>query len=440
MIKKKLNKYILTNVLGMVSTSLYILADTIFISAKEGTNGITALNLVLPIYGMINAIGSMIGIGSAINYSIIRCVDKENANLYFANSINSILLISLIFVALGVFLPKQLLTMLGADEIILATGSTYTKIVLCFAPFFMLNYTMTAFVRNDNAPGIAMAATIVSGIFNIVFDYVFMFPLQMGMAGAALATGLSPVVSMLICLFHYLSSKNNIAFVMVLPSIKKLLAACKLGVVSFVGEISNAVTTLVFNFILLKLIGNKAVAAYGIIANIALIGTSLFNGVSQGLQPLASISHGTQNIKEKKVILLQSLKISIIIAILLILTIMLLSKNLVGIFNSKQSAELERYAGEGMRLYFLGFLFVSVNIVMAGFYSATGKAVQSSVIAICRGIIFISIFAMLFSYLFGIVGLWLSFLASETATFILIIILNLITNNRKHSTKMVEST
>lgn len=297
MIKKKLNKYILTNVLGMVCTSFYILADTIFISAKEGANGITALNLVLPIYGMINAIGSMIGIGSAIKYSISRCVDKENANIYFANSINSILLISLIFVALGVFLPKQLLTMLGADEIILATGSTYTKIVLCFAPFFMLNYTMTAFVRNDNAPGIAMAATIVSGIFNIVFDYVFMFPLQMGMAGAALATGLSPVVSMLICLFHYLSSKNNIAFVMVLPSIKKLLAACKLGVVSFVGEISNAVTTLVFNFILLKLIGNTAVAAYGIIANIALIGTSLFNGVSQGLQPLASISHGTQNIK-----------------------------------------------------------------------------------------------------------------------------------------------
>lgn len=429
-IKKKLNRYILPNILGMVSISLYILVDTIFISISEGANGITALNLVLPIYGIIYAIGSMIGIGCATKYSIDACTDKQKANIYFSNSIFFTVIISMLFVSIGIFLPRQILLLLGADSVILDTGLTYTQIVLCFAPFFMLNYTFTAFVRNDNAPNIAMIATIASGVFNIVFDYVFMFPLKMGMAGAALATGLSPIVSMSICLIHYLSRKNNIRLVKTKPSIKILFSACQLGVVAFVGEISNAITALVFNYILLYLAGNVAVAAYGIVANIALIGTSLFNGVSQGLQPLASLSHGMQNDKEEKIILRQSLKIAIIIAIVLVATILLLSNYIIAIFNSEQSAQLQSYANDGMRLYFLGFLFAAVNIVIAGFYSATGKAKYSSLIAIARGIVFISLFALALSHLFGITGLWLSFLASEVATVVLIFIINKTTKNK----------
>lgn len=148
---------------------------------------------------------------------------------------------------------------------------------------FILNYTATAFVRNDGAPNVAMAATLGSGIFNIVFDYIFIFPLGLGMAGAAWATAVSPVVSMAICLTHYLSKRNTVRFMRKLPSLRKLLAACELGVVAFVGEISSGITTMVFNFVLLDLVGNIGVAAYGVVANLALVGTALFNGVSQGL-------------------------------------------------------------------------------------------------------------------------------------------------------------
>ena len=137
-----------------------------------------------------------------------------------------------------------------------------------------------------------MAATLLSSLFNIVFDYVFMFPMHMGMRGAALATGVSPIISIGICMIHYLSKKNTIVFKWHLPSFKLLASAAGLGVVAFVGEIANSITTLVFNFILLALSGNNAVAAYGVIANIALVGTAIFNGVSQGLQPLASTSYG----------------------------------------------------------------------------------------------------------------------------------------------------
>lgn len=276
--EKQLRRYLLPNILAMIGTSCYILADTFFISLSQGPNGITALNLVLPLYGLIFALGSMIGIGSATRYALGKGSNAPDYHLYFSNSIIWTLLVGAVFVALGVAVPDGVLRLMGADETILQVGHNYIRIVLCFAPLFMLNFTCTAFVRNDGAPRIAMAATLLSGLFNILFDYLLMFPLGLGMTGAALATGFSPVVSMSICLLHYLSPRNTIRLTPTLPSLRRLLSACQLGVVAFVGEMSSGVTTMVFNFILLHLAGNAAVAAYGIVANIALVGVALFNG------------------------------------------------------------------------------------------------------------------------------------------------------------------
>ena len=149
---------------------------------------------------LIFALGSMIGIGSATRYALGKGSNAPDYHLYFSNSIIWTLLVGAVFVALGVAVPDGVLRLMGADETILQVGHNYIRIVLCFAPLFMLNFTCTAFVRNDGAPRIAMAATLLSGLFNILFDYLLMFPLGLGMTGAALATGFSPVVSMSICL------------------------------------------------------------------------------------------------------------------------------------------------------------------------------------------------------------------------------------------------
>lgn len=300
---KKLRKFIFLNVFAMMGMSCYILADTFFISVANGTLGIAALNLTLPVYGLLFAIGSLIGIGSATRYSLCKMTDNETSRLYFSNAVMFAVLIGIGFTLLGNFFPAEILKLMGADADILSIGTEYLQIAMLFSPFFIANYTFTAFVRNDNAPNIAMAATLLSSLFNIVFDYVFMFPMHMGMRGAALATGVSPIISIGICMIHYLSKKNTIVFKWHLPSFKLLASAAGLGVVAFVGEIANSITTLVFNFILLALSGNNAVAAYGVIANIALVGTAIFNGVSQGLQPLASTSYGHGDKEDVKKIL-----------------------------------------------------------------------------------------------------------------------------------------
>lgn len=423
MVEKRLRKYLIPNIFAMVGMSCYILADTFFISVSAGANGITALNLSLPIYGIMFAIGSMIATGSATKYSLLNAAGNESAKNYFTNSIFWSLLISLIFVFMGIFIPDAVLKIMGADETILNTGLTYIKTALLFAPFFMLNYTFTAFVRNDNAPNIAMAATLSSSIFNIIFDYIFMFPMKMGMFGAALATGLAPIVSMLICMGHYLSKKNTIHLVKKLPSVSMLFGSCSLGISAFVGEISNAVTNIVFNYILLSLIGNIAVAAYGVVANISLVCIAIFNAIAQGLQPMASEAEGINNENMKKRVLKHSLKVGIVLAIILIILLWLFSKQITAVFNSEKSVEMANYAVTGLKIYCLGFPIAAVNIVNAGFFSATGRAKECSVISISRGIAAIAVFAFVLSRFLGIYGVWLAFPAAEIFTLIITLII-----------------
>ena len=421
--EKQLRRYLLPNILAMIGTSCYILADTFFISLSQGPNGITALNLVLPLYGLIFALGSMIGIGSATRYALGKGSNTADYHLCFSNAIAWTLLVGAVFVALGVAVPDGVLRLMGADDTILQVGHNYIRIVLCFAPLFMLNFTCTAFVRNDGAPRIAMAATLLSGLFNILFDYLLMFPLGLGMTGAALATGFSPVVSMSICLLHYLSPRNTICLTPTLPSLRRLLSACQLGVVAFVGEMSSGVTTMVFNFILLHLAGNAAVAAYGIVANIALVGVALFNGISQGLQPLASACHGSGDIQGQSRIYRHSMFIGLCVSAVVVAVVVTFAGTLVAVFNSQHSAQLADYAIPGLRLYFLGFLFAGANIVKSGFYSATGRGRESSILALCRGVVAIVAFAFLLSHLLGITGVWLAFPAAELFTLLLGLVL-----------------
>ena len=203
-------KYVSQNILGMIGVSAYVLADTFFISLAEGADGITALNLVLPLYSLIFAIGSMIGVGSATRFKIYQARGDKEAGFYFTNSILFAFIFGLLFSLAGLFVPGAIVRLLGGTDEIVAIGIPYTRIFLLFAPFFMMNYICNAFVRNDGNPSLAMAATFSSSIFNIIMDYVLMFPLKMGMAGAALATAFSPIVGISICSIHLFSGKSSV--------------------------------------------------------------------------------------------------------------------------------------------------------------------------------------------------------------------------------------
>lgn len=409
-------RYVSQNILGMIGLSAYVLADTFFISQAEGSRGIAALNLVLPVYSLIFAIGAMIGSGSATRFKIHRARQEDCADLYFSNAVSFALLFSLLFMAVGICIPDKLVALLGGNEEIVEVGASYTRIFMSFAPFFMWNHIFNAFVRNDNAPSLAMAATLFSSLFNIVMDYILMFPLKMGMKGAALATAISPIVGILICSLHFLSEQNSIRFRIMRPSVHRLIHSCQLGVAAFVGEISSGVITMVFNFLILGLAGNIGVAAYGVVANTAIVATSVFNGVAQGSQPLLSDFYGKGNKKSIKKVFFLSTGTALVLSVLVLMFANLSAETITAIFNREQNEQMATYAVAGMKLYFIGYLFAGFNIIGTGFLSATEKATWAFVTSVLRGFVAIIVFAFFLSALFGMTGVWLAFPASECLT------------------------
>ena len=301
----------------------------------------------------------------------------------------------------------------------MAVGAPYTKIFMSFAPLFMWNYVCNAFVRNDGSPSIAMTATVLSSLFNIVMDWVLMFPLKMGMQGAALATALSPVVGCAICCFHFASKKNTICFKPCVPSIIKLFNCAKLGVSAFVGEFSSGVITVAFNMVILKLVGNIGVASYGVVANISLVAVSVFNGVAQGSQPLISKYYAKGDKKDLEKIITLGTVTCLCLAGIIIAVINIFAAPIANVFNSEHIEELTAYAVKGLRIYFVGFIFAGLNIFLSLAFSSMSKAIPAFVISIMRGFVVILASVFLLAYLFNMTGVWLAFPLAEAITFII---------------------
>ena len=393
---KQYFKYVSQNIFGLLGTSCYILADTYFISQAAGTSGVALLNLCLPIYNFIFAIGSMLGLGAATRYAILRAQGDERSERYFSNALLWALVFALPFMLAGIFCPEVLLRFMGGDAEIVALGVGYARIFLLFTPFFMCNYIVSAFVRNDGDPSLAMVATLCGSLFNVVFDYIFMFPMGLGLPGAALATAVSPVLSIAICSRHFFKKSSTVRLVRQLPSPKLLAQSCQLGVSGFVGEMSSGVTTTVFNLLLLRL--------------------AIFNGVAQGAQPLVSKCYGKNDAAGARKLLLLGSGTALALAAALYAVLFGFTGPIVAVFNSENSALMAQYAFSGMRIYFLGYFFAGFNIVAAGYLGAVDRPAEASATSLSRGIVAIVACSLVLSALFGMNGVWAAFPASEAIT------------------------
>ena len=420
---KQFFKYVSQNIFGLLGTSCYILADTYFIAQAAGTDGVTLLNLCLPIYNLIFAFGSMIGLGAATRYAILRAQGDARAQRYFSNAIFSVCILAVPFMLVGIFRPDGLLRLMGGDANIVALGMNYARIFLMFTPFFMCNYVVASFVRNDGDPSLAMVATLSGSLFNVVFDYIFIFPMGLGLPGAALATAISPILSIAVCSAHFIKKSNTITFVRKAPSVRLLAQSCQLGISGFVGELSSGVTTTVFNFLLLRLAGNVAVAAYGVVANFALVATAIFNGVAQGAQPLVSQCYGKNEMAGARKLLLLGCGTALGLAALLYGVVFGYTDVLTALFNSENSALMAEFAHSGMRIYFVGYFFAGCNIVAAGYLGAVNRPAEASITSLCRGMVAIVVCSLVLSALFGMNGVWAAFPVSEAITLALTVFL-----------------
>jgi Na+-driven multidrug efflux pump len=281
---------------------------------------------------------------------------------------------------------------------------------------------LAAYTRNDGAPRLAMIAQLSGSLFNILFDYVLLYPLNMGMLGAVLATGFSPLVGILVLSTRIWRKESQFHLEQ-----GKLTPSCfgqcmALGAPCLITELSSGVVILVFNFLLLGLGGTVAVAAYGVVANLSLVVIGTFSGIAQGVQPLVSQAYGRNEHQISRQVLHLALGTILVLSVVLYLGIFHWADRITAQFNSEGVADLHRLAVDGLRLYFTGTAFAGVNITLSMYFAAIERPKPAQIISICRGLVVIVPMTFLLAALCQINGVWLAFPAAEGVVMLLALI------------------
>ena len=402
----------------MIGFSCYILADVFFIARGIGADALAALNLTLPAYNLMNGIGLMIGMGGAARYSLSSTrPDSDTHRTAFTHALLLAALCALFFSFAGAFCSEEISAILGADHDTIGYASDYIRILLLFSPLFLGNNLLLCFVRNDGAPRLSMAGMLIGSLANIVLDYIFLYPMNMGMKGAALATVLGSSLTVVILCTHFFTKKNQLKFTLkgFHPSfLQKIIAN---GFTSFVIEAASGFTIFIFNLQLIRYLGNTGVSVYGIICNTALVVICLCKGIEQAAQPILSINHGAGLSSRILKVQSLSLKTSVIICTLPVL-LGLFVPNLFTYIFLEPTSKILTLAAPAIRIYFTGFLFLGINMVFICYFQSVAKSVQSLSLCLLRGCILVVAFVYILPVFFGSTGIWLAFPAADFLTMI----------------------
>lgn len=417
---KQFLNYVSMNVLSMIGLSVYILADTYFISRGIGSNGLAALNIALPVYSLLTGSGLMLGVGGASRFIISKTEGNvEKSSSIFSSAVIGGFIMSLCLVICGIFLNKQLTVLLGANEVTFNMTNIYLKLALIFSPAFILNHTLSAFVKNDKNPRLAMIGMLAGSLFNMLFDYIFIFIFNLGMLGAILATVFSPVIGICILSAHFVGKKATFHFDYQKFRLRLLLNSLSSGLPSLVMELASGIVMLIFNILILRISGNDGVAAYGVLLNIFLVAGCIFNGIAQGAQPMLGETFARgDNLGLRKAIKYSSASV---MAASLIFYVMSLgfSDFFVSVFNSHSNDSLQRLALDGFGLYFSQSVFLGMNTLLIMYFVSVGKAPFAQLMTVLKGIVIVIPLAFILSKLLGMTGIWITMPLSELTVFII---------------------
>ena len=412
--------YLVPAVCSTLVTSVYLLVDTLIIGQGVGALGISALNIFMPFFLLFNGIGLLFGIGSGILISSEDGMgNKKKANQYFATGFVSILSIAIILGLIWNYYLQPLCVILGANSDTIDLVLEYGKCIMAFAPVFMMSNYFAPIVRNMKNPKLVMCAVLTGSVLNVILDYVFVFPMDMGMFGAAAATVIGSLTTLLVLSTHFIKKQNRVKINKETISLNLLAPISKCGFSSLIMEVASGFVIFIFNIQILKYIGNNGIVVYGIISNCVLVGLALFNGVAQAAQPIIATNFGAGLNTRVKKVLKYALITTTIIGVSLFAVVFLFTGQIIKVFVQANS-EILSVGIPALRLYLSAFCIMNINILISSYFQSVGKEKVAIYISIIRGFLLNIVLAFLLPSVLPSTVLWVVVPVSELITLVCI--------------------
>lgn len=409
-----LAKFSLPTIASMIFMGIYSSVDGIFVSRLIGPDALSAVALIMPIIMMSMAFGGMIGTGG--NALIAKKIG-EGKGQEARQNFSLLLVLTLVFGVLtsiiGLVFLDPILRLLGAEGDLFTISREYAKPLLALFPLSMFGMLFQISFITVGKAHLGFVVSALGGIANIFFDYLLIAVLDMGVTGAAIATSIGYSIPSLIGLIYFmLNRKGSLYIVKPRFEIGVILKTCSNGASEMVTTLSGSVTSLLFNVILLRMIGSEGIASFAVIMYTREILSSAFMGYSFGISPIISYNYGKQSGVRLKKVYSISLKSILSVSIVTFIASLLLADPLVGIFLEKGTSAYN-LAIIGFRMFSLSYLFMGINTFSSAMFTALNNGKVSAILSFFRTLVFIVIAVISLPFILGITGIWLAIPVAE---------------------------
>ena len=417
--KKQFFKFVIPSVVSMLVFNLYTMVDGIYVARFVGEHALSAVNISMPYVNFIFAFSILFSVGTSTVVAIFRGENNmKSANETFTRNTIFLTVCALIITLLALVFQNELALFLGASEVTLPYVHDYLGVLIWFTFFFIVSYSMEVLVKTDGFPKLATAAVSVGAVTNIVMDYVLVVHVGMGIRGAAIATGLSQVLTFTVFTIHFLGKRGTIHWCKTTMDLSVYKRIIPIGTADFITELSAGTIIFLFNHAILKHIGDNGVVTYTVITYIYNIVMMTFTGISQGMQPLVSFYRGRREENTCRLFLRYALYSTFAMSMLALAICLFMTPALVSIFIDASRAELFTYTVHAFRIYSLCYLVIGYNIVCSGYFAALEKSGYSFAISLLRGFVLIAASIWIMGELFQGEGIWYATLVCESSTLV----------------------
>ena len=429
----KLLRFTLPSIVMMVFTSIYGVVDGLFVSNFVGKTAFASVNLVMPFVMILGGMGFMIGTGgTALVSKILGEGDPDTANRTFSMMVLFTLALGIVLSAGGIIFMRPVSRFLGATDAMMDDCVLYGRIITGFTFAFMLQNVFQSFFIAAEKPKLGLKVTVAAGLTNMVLDALFIAVFKWGVAGAAIATGLSQCVGGVLPLVYFLCPNSSL--LRLSPTrlrLRPILAACGNGSSELMSNISSSLVSMLYNFQLMRLAGEDGVSAYGVLMYVQFIFISIYIGYSIGCAPVVSYHFGAQNHGELKNLLGKSVLLMGGTGVALTALAMALADPLSRLFVG-YDAGLFALTSHAFRLFAWSFLLAGFNIYTSGFFTALNNGGVSAAISFLRTLVSQSASVLILPIFFDVDGIWWAITVAEVFAFLISVLFLLAKRGKYH--------